>query len=414
MRSRGNVNCFDAPSFSFTGGRVGAHSLRPIRAILKLSEHPPFVKRFPFLDWMRGAAVIVMIQCHAFNSYTRPEVRGEGPYVLSQFVGGMAAPLFLFMAGMTMGFQMDSLESRESSRARRWAISLRRAGYILLVAFLFRFSNWLLSFPLGTLHEMLKVDILNCMALALIVLSALAVFVARDRARYALAAGLAIAMLAPVMSYLNWDWAPAVLREYLVPVAERNRFPFFPCAAYAAFGLAAGTIVKRSAEERLERTMQWSVILGLGLVLFSLYLSNMPYSIYARSEFWANSPTLILIRVGVALLLLSAAYLWTGYVAGTGWSWMQTLGRNSLMVYWVHVMIVYGIVSAPIKRTMTAGQAAIATAVLIALMVWLSARWLEWKRGRSTGATPGAASSPSPTDWKAPSLLRRVWGSARP
>ena len=34
-------------------------------------------------------------------------MRGGGPYVLSQFVGGMAAPLFLFMAGMTFAFQMD-------------------------------------------------------------------------------------------------------------------------------------------------------------------------------------------------------------------------------------------------------------------------------------------------------------------
>ncbi|MGD0168065.1 MAG: hypothetical protein ABSC51_12395, partial [Gaiellaceae bacterium] len=30
-----------------------------------------FVKRFPFLDWMRGLAVVIMIQCHVFNSFAR-------------------------------------------------------------------------------------------------------------------------------------------------------------------------------------------------------------------------------------------------------------------------------------------------------------------------------------------------------
>jgi uncharacterized membrane protein len=47
---------------------------------------------------MRGLAVVIMIQCHTFNSFTRLDLR-EGAYVLTQFIGGMAAPLFLFMAG---------------------------------------------------------------------------------------------------------------------------------------------------------------------------------------------------------------------------------------------------------------------------------------------------------------------------
>ena len=67
---------------------------------------------------MRGLAVIIMIQCHAFNSFTRMDLRQSGGYMLSQFVGGMAAPLFLFMAGMTSAFQMESLERRESGRVR--------------------------------------------------------------------------------------------------------------------------------------------------------------------------------------------------------------------------------------------------------------------------------------------------------
>ncbi len=358
---------------------------------------------------MRGLAVVIMIQCHIFNSYVHADFRAGGPYVLSQFVGGMAAPLFLFMAGMTMAFQMDSLERREPALSRRWLISLKRAGYILLLAFLFRFSNWLLSFPKGTMQELLKVDILNCMALALIVLSALAVFDAHGRARWALVAGLGIAALAPVMSNLSWG-PSSLLQEYLVPVAAHNRFPFFPCAAYAAFGLAVGTIVKRTPEERFERMMQWSVLIGLGLILGAQYLSNIPFSIYPKSDFWLNNPTLILIRVGVSLLMMAGAYLWTDYAAGQGWSWMQCLGKNSLLVYWVHVMLVYGILSAPIKRTMTAWQAAISTALMVALMVWLSARWMAWKQRHAMRASLDAATSQPP----APSLLRRVWGSARP
>src|SRR5690349_9058987 len=176
------------------------------------------MKRFPFLDWMRGLAVVVMIQCHAFNSFVRMDVREGGPYIFSQFVGGMAAPLFLFMAGMTFAFQMDSLERREPSAGRRWLASLRRAGYIMAIALAFRASNWAGSYPNGNPGEILKVDILNSMALAMAVFASIAVFTAAGRARWAFFGALAIATLSPVMANLPWEGAPPLLREYLVPI----------------------------------------------------------------------------------------------------------------------------------------------------------------------------------------------------
>ena len=80
--------------------------------------------------------------------------------------------------------------------------------------------------------------------------------------------------------------------------------------------------------------------IGFALVITAQYFSNVPYSIYTKSNFWTDSPALVLIRVGIVMIMAAAAYLWTEYCAGSGWSWMQTLGKNSLMVYWVHIMIV--------------------------------------------------------------------------
>jgi uncharacterized membrane protein len=314
------------------------------------------------------------------------DLREGGPYVLSQFVGGMAAPLFLFMAGMTLAFQMDSLTRKEASRHRRWLAALRRAGYILGIAYLFRLSNWAASLPHAEIGELTKVDILNCMGVGMFAISAAAVFDSKGRIRFAIAAGLAIAAAAPVMSYLPWDGVPALLREYLVPGPGRGRFPFFPCASYVAFGLAAGAILKRTAPERLERLMEWCVLIGFALVFTAQYFSNIPYSIYARSEFWLNSPALILIRVGICLLLLAASYLWTEFGAGTAWSWMECLGKNSLMVYWVHVMLVYGDLAKPIKRTLSIPQIALATLTVTGLMVALSAAWIRWKARRASTA----------------------------
>ena len=341
------------------------------------------MKRFPFLDWMRGLAVVVMIQCHAFNAFVRMDLRDGGPYVMSQFVGGMAAPLFLFMAGMTTAFQMESLARREASPWRRWAVALRRAGYIMVIALLFRFTNWLGSYPGGSLQELTKVDILNCMAVALAVFAAAAAFGAEGRLRFAALGAAAVAMLSPVMANLPWDGAPALLREYLVPGAGRGRFPFFPCASYVGFGIAAGLAVKRTAEARMDRLMQWSVLIGFALIFTNQYFSNNPYSIYPNSSFWTNSPTLVFIRTGIILAFLAGSYLWTEYGARPVWSWMQSLGKTSLLVYWVHVVIVYGGWTRPLRRNLTIPQTVFATVFLTALMVGLSAAKLWWTARRA-------------------------------
>src|SRR5690348_16074796 len=120
----------------------------------------PASKRLPFLDWTRGIAVLIMIQCHVFNCFTRLDLREGGAYVLSQFVGGMAAPLFLLLSGVTLAFQMDGQDRRQPSPALRYLAALRRAGYILAIAYLFRFSNWIFSSPLPPLRALLRVDIL--------------------------------------------------------------------------------------------------------------------------------------------------------------------------------------------------------------------------------------------------------------
>jgi hypothetical protein len=340
----------------------------------RLESH--FVTRFRFLDWTRGVAVLIMIQCHVFNSFTRLDLRQNGGYIFSQFIGGMAAPLFLFMAGMTSGFQMESLEKRKIRAWGRWRAALGRAGYIFLIAYLFRFTNWLGSLPNPNLQDFLKVDILNCMGLAMAAFTIVALFENTQRIRVAVGGALAVAAAAPLLSGLSWTGVPLVVKNYLVPSPNTGQFSFFPCAAYLGFGLAAGSLVKRtespSPGAQMDRFMQWFVLLGFGLVFTAEYFANLPWSVYTKSDFWRNSPALILIRVGIILVMLAGAYLWTGLQAAAGWSWIESLGKTSLLVYWVHVMLVYGGLATLIKRTLTPAGSALAAIVLTLLMVALS------------------------------------------
>lgn len=338
---------------------------------------------------MRGLAVVIMIQCHTFNSFARLDVRQGGPYILSQFIGGMAAPLFLFMAGMTFGFQMEKLERREPNAWRRYLAALKRAGYIMVIAFAFRLSNWVASLSRPDWQEIFKVDILNSMALGMAAFAAIAALGAKDRIRWAIGGALLVASLAPVVESLNWSGAPQIVQDYLAPGETRGRFPFFPYAAYIGFGLAAGAIVKRTAADALDRLMQWGAIAAFALIFSAHYFANIPFSIYPVDDFWRSGPSLIFIRVGISLALVTGAYLWTTYLSAARWSWMQTLGKTSLLVYWVHIMLVYGNIVKRMKRTMPIPETALAVCIVIALMVALAAARLAWKeRAARTKAAP--------------------------
>jgi hypothetical protein len=180
------------------------------------------------------------------------------------------------------------------------------------------------------------------------------------------------------------------VQAYLSPGFGSGFFPFFPCAAYLAFGIAAGTTVKRAPPQGFDGLMQWSVLVGLGVACGAWYFANIPFSIYPHSNFWTNSPALILIRTGITLALGAAAYLWTEYLAGKGFSWVDCLGRNSLMVYWVHIVLVYGNLVKPWKRALSIAGSAAATLSVVGLMVLLSVAWLRWK-GRLPTALKAAA-----------------------
>src|SRR5215218_7162841 len=94
--------------------------------------------RLRYLDWMRGVAALIMLQGHTFHSFTRANLSESGPYVISQFLGGIAPAVFLFLTGVTMAFRMDSDERRGLKPLARVTSALSRARYLLIIAVLFR------------------------------------------------------------------------------------------------------------------------------------------------------------------------------------------------------------------------------------------------------------------------------------
>jgi len=336
--------------------------------------------RLRYLDWLRGLAAVIMLQGHAYDSFTRPDLRDTGPFVLSQFVGGMPPAIFLFLTGLTLAFLMHSRERQGLPAPQRVLAALRRSGYLMTIAVLFRVQLWLFAIPNNPWTDIFKVDILNAMAIAVAVLSPMAAFTTRERARLCAILGLLIAAASPLLSQMSWPGVPVIIKSYLAP--DLQSFGFFPWASFLAFGVSAGSILKLTRTDQTDRLIQWGALLGVVLVVGGRYFSEIPYSLYSKSDFWLDSPSMVLIKLGVILLLLALAFLWTRYVAPEKWSWVAQFGTTSLLVYWVHIELIYGKWFWYWKENLTIPQATVSAVLLVLFMLGLSVVKTNWKSWR--------------------------------
>jgi len=291
----------------------------------------------------------------------------------------MPAPIFLFLVGATLAFRLDRDDLQGLPAKVRLRSTMRRAAYLGAIAFAFRLQLWVFAWG-NPWKELLRVDILNSMAFGIAVLSPVALLQPLRRITWSVAAGLAIAGAAPLMSELDWSGVPWLLRNYIVP--NKAYFSFFPDAAYIAFGIGFGALL-RCAPMAGDRIMQWAACLGLALVVTAHYFSNLPFSIYANSDFWLDSPGLIFIRVGIVLVLSAAGYIWTAGQQPERLAFMRRLGTTSLLIYWVHVELVYGRWFWFAKERLTIGQCVLASLLLIALMYGLASLNLRERAKRT-------------------------------
>jgi uncharacterized membrane protein len=198
------------------------------------------------------------------------------------------------------------------------------------------------------------VDILNIMGVAIVAAGAAWAAAGSAAARAGLFAAMAaaIAMLTPVVRALPAVTAlPDWIEWYLAPAGDLTTFTLFPWAAFLFAGAACGAVLAGTADRASEHRAQFAfAACGTALVVAGYYLSFRP-SIYEQSSFWTSSPTWFAIRLGVLMIGAAAVHALAEatYAAGVSCRPLERLGRHSLFVYWVHVELVYGYASWPLR-----------------------------------------------------------------
>jgi uncharacterized membrane protein len=317
-------------------------------------------------------AVLLMIEAHAFDAWTHPSARIGLGFRTAALFGGFAAPLFLWLAGMSATLSAASTSRRTGNRAAAVDRVLRRGLEIFILAFLFRLQAFVVS-PGSHPITLFRVDILNIMGPAIAASALVWGLVTTTPALVvtygALSVGLS--MLTPLVRDSNGvNYLPVWMGWYIRPAGEHTTFTAFPWAGFVFAGAACGVLLSAAKDFHSKRRLHLGLaVAGLGLFGLGFYTAYLP-AIYRQSSFWTSSPTYFAIRVGILMMAFAGMYVLASWMVPSPrlLSVLGRFGRRSLFLYWIHVELVYGYATWAIHRRLPLWGSAVGYVAFCALM----------------------------------------------
>lgn len=353
--------------------------------------------RIQFIDLLRGWAVIVMVQTHVFNATARSEILASPLFEIIRFIDGLVAPSFLFASGMAYAVTTRRKAAQYLAFGPPLFRQLGRLLLILGIGYLlhiprFEFHHLMYEAEGEAWHRFFQADVLHCIAVSLILLQLLLLVLRGERLLYRTVAalGLGIVVATPVMWSIDfWETIPAPLAAYMNGL-HYSLFPLFPWSAFLLLGAVTGylyTEARVRGEERAERSLMR--ILGggaVGLILFSFASAPFEPLLYPSYNYWRTGPSFVFLRLALVVLLLYGMFLYEKKRGVSSRSLVTLVGRESLLVYVAHLMLLYGRFLGPSFAEQYRGtfgylEASGVTLVLLALMVGSAWGWEHIKKG---------------------------------
>jgi uncharacterized membrane protein len=341
-----------------------------------------------------------MFQTHCYDAWLGGAARDSKFAMWSHLGGTFPAPLFLFLAGISVAIIADKFWRKGHSAIQVGRKIFFRGAEIFGLGLLFRVQEYVISWGWSPWSDLFRVDILNTIGLAIMLMGALCwavLAVTRTTGggvgphKGLISAGIvsttAIAALTPPL-WTNWRprFLPWELETYVNGVHNLGSpqpwlFPVFPWVGFAFAGLAVGFVLMSDfAHRRGGWIFLAAGVCGLALIYAAKLLDRQAWQIYPVYDYWHTSPAFFVTRVGLLLLLVPTAFAWCRWgLAQKLFSPMIQLGHTSLLVYWVHIEFVYGRfhILSPHSRTIMGASEGLL--IIFLSMLALSLARTTWK-----------------------------------
>lgn len=342
------------------------------------------VSRRAYIDWLRGIAVLLMVLWHVVDAWHVADDRGTAAFHVIGSLAGWAAPMFLFLAGVSLPLAgqarmtRDGLDRRSASR-----LLVRRGWFVFLLAHLFRLQSFVLN-PTASWAGLFRPDILNILGLGMVMAGFAWGRAASPRARVGwllLPAVIVVAVLTPWIPAWGWpSLLPSRLEGYIRIVNGNAVFSLFPAVAYVFAGAFAGAALAERPGPAEASFHTRAVAAGLGLMAAAFGATLVTWG--ETAHWWTRTLWLMSWRVGVLVLMLPAAWWLLRDRRPSAAHPLMVFGRASLFVYWVHVELAYGRLSYPLHKALPLAWALVAWAVVLAALYGAARLWLRRPAGR--------------------------------
>ena len=355
-------------------------------------SHPVAIRRLAYIDWMRGLACVLMIQAHCYDSWLSSEARKSGFYRWSQEVSTLAAPIFLFLCGVSFALVTERMSQENKPRSQIFKTAIFRGMEILGFGFLLRIQEFVLGYPKSPWTNLLRVDVLNVLGVSIILMALFwrtaTTFAVHESSmtwrRWMIAFSLAISAIVALATPPLWTtyrlrFLPWMLESYINGVHIYDApspwlFSIFPWTGFAFVGLAFGLFLFTDFAQRQESSALAAVAtIGAVACAMSLWWDSSRVRMYAVYDYWHSSPNFFLMRCGILLILAFAVFAWCRWGWATkGFSPFIQFGKTSLLVYWAHIEFVYGRFSILPKERSSIALSTLGMVVIFAAMLGIS------------------------------------------
>ncbi len=306
--------------------------------------------RLSFIDYLRGIAVLWMIEVHVIDICLHPQFKTGRFYEILDISNGFVAVAFIFCAGI--GFQL-AFDKKEADYRRfdsaLWGY-VRRLGHILLLAF------WL-HLPAFSAQRLLNATaiewqrFLDCDVLQTIVFSSFFALLYSLSLNSARARTIATALMIGICFGSAWYILPMQMYSHypnvfgaMISGVPVSKFPLIPYSGYFFSGMLAIRFFMRAKDQY---KMALTILgISIAMVTLALALKDSSFDFPGAQDWWHYSAGHAAFRLGIVMAVLMLLYLGRAVFDGTKVGSMLVLcGQESLFMYIFHLFVVYGYIA---------------------------------------------------------------------
>jgi len=313
-------------------------------------DHSKQSRRLIFIDLMRAYAILMMLQGHTVGTVLAPQFQDNSftLYYIWSFLRGITAPVFFFSSGTIFSYLLlrKDLPFWQNERVTK---GIKRAALLLLTGYLLRFNPEVFShldnFDIFSFQASFAVDTLHCIGLGLLTL----IFLYGLQRLIKFPVWISYPFLAaflfliyPQAFHTNWlEIFPLPIANYFTANFGSN-FPIVPWMGFILFGGFYGYILSKSAGIAYNTKFSlFTIALGIVISLFSGYILGNIYNVTKLEDFlYLQYHNVQFFHLGNVLIIVGILSIIANKFKVP--EILSTVGKKTMMIYIVHVFVVYG------------------------------------------------------------------------